>query len=121
MRSRARVMAGLVVAVACTTAALAQVPGGLPNPDLQNRIPAPLPPPPQPPIINGPLSQGPPPSVYLPPRLNTHSDRTIACGQRAGTARPQARRLHPRLREPVVSGQWSGISDQGSRIRRPDP
>ena len=93
MRSRARVMAGLVVAVACTTAALAQVPGGLPNPDLQNRIPAPLPPPPQPPIINGPLSQGPPPSVYLPPRLNTHSDRTIACVQAGSGQRLRGRKL----------------------------
>ena len=52
-----------------------------PPPELQNRIPAPLPPPPQPPIINGPLSQAPPPGVYEPPRLNTHSDRAVQCLQ----------------------------------------
>ncbi len=93
MRSLALVMAGLVVAVACATAAaLAQVPG-LPNPDLQNRIPAPLPPPPPPPVINGPLSQGPPPSVYLPPRLNTHSDRTVACVQAGSSHGLRGRKL----------------------------
>jgi hypothetical protein len=48
-------------------------------PALENRIPAPLPPPPQPPIINGPLGQAPPPGVYVPPRLNTHSDRVTGC------------------------------------------
>ncbi len=50
-----------------------------PPPVLENRIPAPLPPPPQPPIINGPLGQSPPPGVYVPPRLNTHSDRVVGC------------------------------------------
>src|SRR3954467_15877153 len=50
-----------------------------PPPELQNRIPQPLPPPPQPPIINGPLGQSPPPGVYQPPRLNTHSDRVTGC------------------------------------------
>ena len=79
MSPMARVIAVLAFAGACVTAALAQAPG-LP-PDLQNRIPAPLPPPPQPPIINGPLSQGPPPGVYQPPRLNTFSDRTSTCLQ----------------------------------------
>jgi hypothetical protein len=75
------------IAFACTvlggpwTAAAAQVPGapGLPNPSLENRIPAPLPPPPQPPIVNGPLAQSPPPGVYVPPRLNTSSDRATSC------------------------------------------
>ena len=38
-----------------------------PPPELENRIPAPLPPPAQPPIINGPLAQSPPPGVYGPP------------------------------------------------------
>ncbi len=75
-------VAGLVLASATT--ALAQFPPGLPNPDLQNRIPAPLPPPPQPPIINGPLSQSPPPGVYQPPRLNTYGDRTTSCVQQGG-------------------------------------
>jgi hypothetical protein len=81
MRLLSYVIAGSFLAAAAVTAALAQVPPGLPNPDLQNRIPAPLPPPPQPPIINGPLSQSPPPGTYIPPRLNTHSDRTTACVQ----------------------------------------
>jgi hypothetical protein len=85
MRSLGRLVAGLVLMSVCVAPALAQVPG-LPNPDLQNRIPAPLPPPPQPPIINGPLSQSPPPGVYVPPRLDTHSDRTVACVQ-AGSGR----------------------------------
>ena len=50
-----------------------------PPPELQNRIPAPLLPPPQAPIINGPLGQSPPPGVYQPERLNTHSDRAVRC------------------------------------------
>ena len=60
------------------TAALADPPG-LPPPELQNRIPTPLPPSPRAPIINGPLSQSPPPGVYLPPRLKSHADRVIVC------------------------------------------
>ena len=78
------------IAVAGATAAAsqvqAQVPGGLPNPALENRIPAPLPPPPQPPVINGPLSQSPPPTMYQPPRLRTHSDRTLGCVQQGAGA-----------------------------------
>ena len=59
------------------TPALAQV---VPfPPELQGRIPAPLPPPPPPPIINGPLGQSPPPGVYVPPRLNTFADRMTNC------------------------------------------
>jgi hypothetical protein len=50
-------------------------------PDLQNRIPAPLPPPPAPPIINGPLTQSPPPGVAMPPSLNTFGDRATECLQ----------------------------------------
>jgi hypothetical protein len=49
--------AGFLLAGICVTAAAAQGPPGLPNPDLQYRIPAPLPPPPPRPIINGPLGQ----------------------------------------------------------------
>jgi hypothetical protein len=48
-------------------------------PPVLNPIPAPLPPPEPPPIINGPLGQSPPPGVYQPPRLNTHSDRAVQC------------------------------------------
>jgi hypothetical protein len=70
----------LVVFAACLLAAepaFAQyVP---PPPELQNRIPQPLPPPPQPPIINGPLGQTPPPGVYQPGRLNSAGDRATAC------------------------------------------
>ena len=74
------ILVGLVVLVVAAAAApaAAQTPG-LPDPFLQNRIPAPLPPPPQPPIINGPLSQGPPPGVYQPRRIDSYSDRTTAC------------------------------------------
>ena len=69
---------GLLVAAATVSVAFAQVPAW-PEPSLQGRIPAPLPPPPEPPIINGPLSQGPAPEVYLPPRINSYSDRVTAC------------------------------------------
>jgi len=70
----------ILATVACLLSnvqAFAQIP--MHPPELQNRIPAPLPPPPQPPIINGPYQQGPPPGVYIAPRLNTHSDRVIRC------------------------------------------
>jgi hypothetical protein len=70
----------LAFAVASASAQLSPTP-----PALENRIPAPLPPPAQPPIIGGPLGQPPPPGVYVPPRLNTHSDRVIGC-QHAGRA-----------------------------------
>ena len=63
---------GLGLALVSASAAAQIVPT---PPALENRIPAPLPPPAQPPIINGPLGQSPPPGVYIPPRLNTHSDR----------------------------------------------
>ena len=72
------VMAGCLVSA---VPAFAQAP--LHPPELENRIPAPLPPPPQPPIINGPYGQGPAPGVYHAPRLNTHSDRTIRCQDQA--------------------------------------
>jgi hypothetical protein len=49
-------------------------------PELQGRIPAPLPPPPPPPVIGGPLGgQSPPPGVYVPPALNTFADRVTHC------------------------------------------
>jgi len=78
MHALVRFSATLLLAAASVSAALAQAPG-LPDPFLQNRIPAPLPPPPEPPIINGPLSQSPPPGVYLPPRRNSFGDRAAAC------------------------------------------
>jgi hypothetical protein len=66
-------VAGLLLAGMASSLAPVQVQPGLPDPNLQNRIPAPLPP--QAPIINGPLSQCPPPGVYQPRRLVTPSDR----------------------------------------------
>src|SRR5918996_596734 len=72
MSIRLAIAAGLALALATGSAAAQIVPT---PPALENRIPAPLPPPPQPPIINGPLQQGPPPGVYVPPRLRTQSDR----------------------------------------------
>jgi hypothetical protein len=69
----------------CLTAGLAQVPGLLPPPDLQNRIPEPLPPPPKPLAV--PLGEKPPqPGVYQPPRLRTQSDRTRDCVQQGSEA-----------------------------------
>ena len=76
MRSRLALAAGAVLALIAGSAAAQIVPT---PPALENRIPAPLPPPPQPPIINGPLGQSPPPGVYMPPRLNTQSDRVTGC------------------------------------------
>lgn len=67
------------------TPAFAQVPGLLPPPDLQNRIPEPLPPPPKPLAV--PLGERPAqPGVYQPPRLRTQSDRTVDCVQQGSEA-----------------------------------
>jgi len=68
-------------------------------PALENRIPAPLPAPPQPPIINGPLQQAPPPAVYVPPRLNTHGDRVIACTHQGRADGLRGRRLQAYARD----------------------
>jgi len=76
MHSRFAIAAGLSLALVTGPAAAQIVPT---PPALENRIPAPLPPPPQPPIINGPLGQSPPPGVYVPPGLNTFSDRVTGC------------------------------------------
>jgi hypothetical protein len=76
MGSRLSIAVGLALAFVSASAAAQIVPN---PPALENRIPAPLPPPPQPPIINGPLGQSPPPGVYVPPRLNTQSDRVVGC------------------------------------------
>jgi hypothetical protein len=76
-----------VTSIASGGPAVAQV-IPLPSPPMipqLNPIPAPLPPPQQPPIINGPLSQSPPPEVYQPPQLNTFSDRVTQCLQRGGS------------------------------------
>jgi hypothetical protein len=76
MSMRLAIAASLALALVTGSAAAQIVPT---PPVLENRIPAPLPPPAQPPIINGPLQQAPPPGVYIPPRLNTQSDRVIGC------------------------------------------
>jgi hypothetical protein len=67
-------------------AALFVVPGPVafaqfvpPPPELENRIPAPLPPPPQPPIINGPLGQAPPPGVIKQRRIDSAGARATRC------------------------------------------
>ena len=78
MNTLASIVAAFVLAAVASSGARAQAPG-LPDPALQNRIPAPLPPPAQPPIINGPLGQSPPPGVYTPRRLDTFSDRATSC------------------------------------------
>jgi hypothetical protein len=70
---------GVLLAACMLAASPALAQFAPPPPELQNRIPAPLPPPPQPPIINGPLGQTPAPGVYQPPRLNTHGDRAVQC------------------------------------------
>jgi hypothetical protein len=90
-RSATALCAGAVVQV--IAAASAQVPGSLPNPDLQNRIPAPLPPPTPPPIINGPLSQAPPPGIYVPPRLESFGDRAVACAHQGAAHGLRGRKL----------------------------
>ena len=94
MRSRLA-LAGLVLALFAVPAA-AQI---ISNPALENRIPAPLPPPPQPPIINGPLGQSPPPGVYVPPRLNTHSDRVVGCQHQGRADGLRGKRLQSYVRE----------------------
>jgi len=72
----------IALAIACglgTVCASAQVFPQLP--DMQSRIPAPLPPPPVPPTINGGPFQSPPPGVITPAPLNTFGDRVGHCLQ----------------------------------------
>ena len=61
-----------------------------PPPELENRIPAPLP---QPPIINGPYQQGPPPGVAETKPLMTHSDRVVRCQHQGAANGLHGRRL----------------------------
>jgi hypothetical protein len=70
-----------------------------PPPALENRIPAPLPPPAPPPIINGPLGQSAPPGVYVPPRLNTQSDRVIGCQHQGRADGLRGKRLQSYVRD----------------------
>lgn len=96
MSTRLAMAAALTLAFGCTPAAAQITP--MP-PALENRIPAPLPPPPQPPIINGPLSQAPPPGVYLPPRLNTQSDRVVGCQHQGRADGLRGKRLQAYVRD----------------------
>lgn len=93
---RCLALAGLALAFLAAPAAAQFVPT---PPALENRIPAPLPPPPQPPIINGPLGQSPPPGVYIPPRLNTYSDRVIGCQHQGQSDGLRGKRLQSYIRE----------------------
>ena len=70
---------GLLVAMSSAQAQNFVPPVGLPIPQLQNRIPAPLPPPAQPPVINGPLSQPASPRVYQAPQLTSSSPKINSC------------------------------------------
>ena len=90
------VFAGLVLAFLVAPASGQIVPT---PPALENRIPAPLPPPPQPPIINGPLGQSPAPGVYVPPRLNTQSDRVIGCQHQGRADGLRGKRLQAYIRD----------------------
>jgi hypothetical protein len=64
-------------------AASAQVPPRVP--DVEIRIPAPLPLPAGP-TINEPATQGAPPTVVTPPPLNTFSDRMTQCLHQGSSA-----------------------------------
>lgn len=78
----------VVFTVACATLSASASAQVLPQvPDLQTRIPAPLPPPPAPPTINGPMIQGAAPEVIA-PRLSQHSAiaRDSACRKAAAPA-----------------------------------
>ena len=71
---------GAALAACCLLAAspgLAQfIP---PPPELEGRIPQPLPPPPQPPFINGPWGQAPAPGAIKQRRLNSAGARATRC------------------------------------------
>ena len=86
----------VAVGLGPTSAAAQFVP---PPPALEGRIPAPLPPPPQPPVISGPFGQAPPPGVYVPPRLNTYSDRAAGCLHQGRAGGLRGRRLQSYVRE----------------------
>jgi hypothetical protein len=82
-----RSLFAIALATACGFAPVCASAQVLPQlPDLQSRIPAPLPPPPLPPTINGPIVQGPPAVVITPAPLNTFSDRVGRCLQEGGNA-----------------------------------
>src|SRR4051794_10187846 len=67
-------------------------------PELEGRIPEPLPPPPQAPIINGPLGQGPPPGVAETKPLRSHGDRVTRCLHDGSANGLRGRRLNTYVR-----------------------
>ena len=92
-------------------------------PELEGRIPAPLPPPPQPPIINGPYRQAPPPGVAATKPLTTHQDRVLRCqqlGAADGLHGKRRRQLRRPLREFAVDGpsrpHRAGRARQGGNL-----
>jgi hypothetical protein len=89
------------VAVAAVVPASAQLQT---FPELDGRIPAPLPSPPQPPIINGPYQQGPPPGVAETKPLTTFSDRVTHCQQQGAANGLHGRRLSAYVRRCGNSG-----------------
>jgi hypothetical protein len=77
---------GIVLTGGCAiggAAASAQVPPRAP--DVEVRIPAPSPVPPRP-VIDGPTTQGSPPTAVMPPPLNTFSDRMTQCLRQGSSA-----------------------------------
>jgi hypothetical protein len=79
-----RQIKGIAMGVALAAGWLLAGPAALaqfipPPPELENRIPKPLPPPPQPPIINGPQGQAPAPGVIRQPRIDSAGDRATRC------------------------------------------
>ena len=91
-------VAGAAMLAVGLAPAFAQVPGLLPPPELQNRIPEPLPPPPKPLAV--PLGETPPqPRVYQPQRLRTQSDRTRDCVGQGSVAGLRGGKLDTYTRE----------------------
>jgi hypothetical protein len=82
-----RSLFAIVLAIACGLANVCASAQVLPQlPDLENRIPAPLPTPQAPPTINGPTIQSPSPGVITPVPLHTFSDRVTQCLQQGSGA-----------------------------------
>jgi hypothetical protein len=106
MNTLATIVAAFILATVAFSGALAQVPG-LPDPALQNRIPAPLPPACAATHHQRSIGAESGSGVYTPRRLNTFSDRATSCLHEGSSYGPwpEARRLHARLRQPVVSRQ----------------
>jgi hypothetical protein len=93
------------LALACLLVAAPALAQFVPTPpELEGRIPAPLPPPPEPPIINGPFGQGPPPGVAETKPLTTFGDRITRCQHLGAAQGLHGRRLSTYLRRCGNSG-----------------